>query len=77
VECRAATTVIRISEIRRPRSFSPSYDPLNPEYEAIGRVHWVKSTVCVNILLTLGARTLESYEVILTSFVIIYDILYG
>jgi hypothetical protein len=53
-----------------------SYDPLNPEHEAIGRVHWVKSTICVNILLyTWGLKILESYEIILASFVTIYDIL--
>jgi hypothetical protein len=23
-----------------------SYDPLNPEHEAIGRVYWVNSTIC-------------------------------
>jgi hypothetical protein len=47
--------VLRIGGTRRPRSFS-SYDPLNPEHEAIGRGHWVKSTICVKYLtLQLGA----------------------
>jgi hypothetical protein len=32
------------------KEFFSSYDPLNPEHEAIGRVHWVKLTICVNIL---------------------------
>jgi hypothetical protein len=37
-----------------------SYDPLNPEHEAIGRVPWVNSTICVNILLsTRGLRPLS------------------
>jgi hypothetical protein len=39
------------------KEFFSSYDPLNPEHEAIGRVHWVKSTICVHILLyTRGLR---------------------
>jgi hypothetical protein len=48
--------VLRVGEMRRPRSFL-SYDPLNPEHEAIGQVHWVKSTIYVNILVyTRGLR---------------------
>jgi hypothetical protein len=75
MECRATTTVLHIGEIRRPRSFL-SCDPLNPEHEAIGQVHWVKSTICVKYLtLHSGAKTLELYEIILTSFEIICDIL--
>jgi hypothetical protein len=50
------------------KSFS-SYDPPNLEHEAIGRVCWVKSTICVNILLsTRGAQTLELYKIILASY---------
>jgi hypothetical protein len=29
------------------KSFS-SYDPLNPEHKAIGRVPWVNSIICIN-----------------------------
>jgi hypothetical protein len=44
------------SDIRRQKSFSSS-DPLNLEHEAISRVHWVKLTICVNVLLyTRGLR---------------------
>jgi hypothetical protein len=42
--------ILRIDKARRLRSFL-SYDPLDLEHEAIGRVHWVKSIICVNILL--------------------------
>jgi hypothetical protein len=66
--------VLCIGEIRRPRSFS-SYDPLDPEHEAIGLVHWVQSTICKYLTLHSGANTFELYEIILTIFVIICDIL--
>jgi hypothetical protein len=42
--------ILRIGKARRLRS-SSSYDPLDLEHEAIDRVHWVKSTIYVNILL--------------------------
>jgi hypothetical protein len=53
MECGATMTILRIGELRRLRSFFLSYDPLDPEHEAIGQVHWVKLTICVNIF-TLG-----------------------
>jgi hypothetical protein len=62
---------------------SSSYDLPNPEHEAIGRVPWVNSTICVNILFFhSGAQTLESYEIknkrlLLRSIIIIFDILQG
>jgi hypothetical protein len=44
--------ILRIGKARRLRSFfSSNYDPLDPEHEAIGRVHWVQSIIYVNILL--------------------------
>jgi hypothetical protein len=41
-----------------------SYDPLNPEHEATGRVLWVISTICMSIFsFHSGALTHESYEI--------------
>jgi hypothetical protein len=62
---------------KESKEFFLSYDPLNPEHEAIGRVHWVKLTMCKYFTLHSGAKTLELYKIILASFVTIYDILQG
>jgi hypothetical protein len=56
VECRAITAVLRVEDIRQQRVFRVN-NPMNPEHEAIGRVPWVNSTICINILLsTRGLR---------------------
>jgi hypothetical protein len=62
---------------------SSSSDLPNPEHEAIGRVPWDNSTICVNtFVFPLGAQTLESYEIknirlLLRSMIIIFIILQG
>jgi hypothetical protein len=51
-----------------------SYDPPNPEHEAIGRVPWVKSKICVNDLLStrgLSPRVVQNNISELSRFVII------
>jgi hypothetical protein len=61
------------------KSFS-SYDPPNLEHEAIGRVPWVKSTICVNILLStrgLDPRVVRNNISELSRFEIIWGILQG
>jgi hypothetical protein len=59
VEYRATTAVLRVGDIKATKIFL-SYDPLDPEHEAIGRVPWVNSTKCTNILLsTRGLRPLS------------------
>jgi hypothetical protein len=37
-----------------------SYDPLNPEHEATGRVLWVNSTICMSIFLSTRGLRLSS-----------------
>jgi hypothetical protein len=67
VECRATTTVLRVGDIRRQRIFRVM--TLQTQHEAIGRVPWVNSTICVKYFtFHSGAQTLESYEIILTSY---------
>jgi hypothetical protein len=61
---------------------SSSYDPTNPEHEAIGRVPWVKlHNTCKYFIFHSGAQTLASYKIkinkLLLRFVIIFDILQG
>jgi hypothetical protein len=49
MECRATTTILRIRRHKAIKDSSRSDLP-NPEDEAIGRVPWINSTICVNIL---------------------------
>jgi hypothetical protein len=63
MECRTTPAFLCIERIWQQEL--SSYDPLNPEHEAIGRVLWVNSTICISMFLFFhsGAPTLESYEI--------------
>jgi hypothetical protein len=45
VECRTTTAVLCVEGVWWQEL--SSYDPLNPEHEAIGRVLWANSTICI------------------------------
>jgi hypothetical protein len=63
MECGATMAVLRIEGVWRQEL--SSYDPLNPEDEATGRVLWVNLTICISMFLLFhsGAPTLESYDI--------------